>query len=363
MSIVRKQIASEPVEKVSGKDGNSIFRFVASDEKPDRVGDIVTVDGWNTEAWEKNAQILYGHDHRGLPVGKGLGVHKSQRPKQLKIDVAFASEKTYPFGATVGKMVEEGFLKASSVGFIPIKAEPVDPDDDSWFAPQKFLEQELLELSIVTVPANPRALVSNSLAIGELSLAKDFCGLLFSKEHFKLPSDVQSWATANGIDLKNFKLIERAKGFELIRGAVFDSGHHVTTDYSCTFKGGVTAYANDQKALCTMNNGFFTVGDGTAPYVPFTTPDGGYKNFGNFTVDAVDSKSFLEHLQKISDTVALNTKAATDLAGVIARLTKFVGILEDDDASSSSGKSPVDETEKYADSFDEIRKLLEPSCT
>jgi phage head maturation protease len=54
-------------------------------------------------------------------------------------------------------MLKTGFLSATSVGFIPLKYNFVD-DPQRRFGID-FLEQELLEFSIVTVPANAEALI------------------------------------------------------------------------------------------------------------------------------------------------------------------------------------------------------------
>ncbi|HWQ90753.1 MAG TPA: HK97 family phage prohead protease, partial [Clostridia bacterium] len=48
-----------------------------------------------------------------------------------------------------------GFLNAVSVGFVPIRWE--NGGEDSGFR-RKYVEQELLEVSAVAIPANPEAL-------------------------------------------------------------------------------------------------------------------------------------------------------------------------------------------------------------
>jgi hypothetical protein len=74
--------------------------------------------------------------------------------------VEFASAETYPFAETVRRMVAGGFLSAASVGFKPLKymyneeRRGVDIE-----------ESELLEWSIVPVPANPECLVQLSAAL------------------------------------------------------------------------------------------------------------------------------------------------------------------------------------------------------
>lgn len=184
----------EPVEKVAG--GDRIYKFVASDDRPDRMGDIIEVDGWDTALWEKNPVILWGHDHGTPPIGRGIGVRKLGRPRQLQIDVQFAAKDVHPLAGTVEGLVKDGFIKAVSVGFIPHDSEPIDKEDDSWFAPRRYTKQELIELSVVSVPANPRALiVNNSLATRSTPFVK---GLIFYKEKFPNIDSAFAWAAAHG---------------------------------------------------------------------------------------------------------------------------------------------------------------------
>src|SRR5205814_6660098 len=51
-----------------------------------------------------------------------------------------------------------GFLTAVSVGFIPLRWEDSPSSSSSSSMRRKYLEQELLEVSAVSIPANPNAL-------------------------------------------------------------------------------------------------------------------------------------------------------------------------------------------------------------
>ena len=59
------------------------------------------------------------------------------------------------------RLCQAGFLSATSVGFRPLDYDIADDRDDGegWFPPMDFKRQELLEFSIVTVPANAEALI------------------------------------------------------------------------------------------------------------------------------------------------------------------------------------------------------------
>ena len=63
---------------------------------------------------------------------------------------------------SIYRLAQGGFLAATSVGFRPLKWEYTSDlarGADDWFPGIDFEQQELVEFSIVTVPANPEALI------------------------------------------------------------------------------------------------------------------------------------------------------------------------------------------------------------
>lgn len=84
------------------------------------------------------------------------------RNKQLIFDIQFPEEGLYPFADTVYGLYKDGFLNATSVGFVGKEATVRDDeavkDLPEWRRGVKFHAQELLELSAVPVPSNPTAL-------------------------------------------------------------------------------------------------------------------------------------------------------------------------------------------------------------
>lgn len=145
-------------------------RFVASDEEPDRMGDVVKVKGWKLENFEANPVILLRHGmgttpEFALPIGKAVGLRKRMRasPRRLDVDIEFLSE--HPLSDTAVKMIDKG-LMGVSVGFRPEKwdwrTEKVAGTDNETagvrIIGREFQEQELVEISLTATPANPRAL-------------------------------------------------------------------------------------------------------------------------------------------------------------------------------------------------------------
>ncbi len=135
---------------------------VGSTDVLDRAGDRINQDGWILGNFKKlNPVILWGHNVREErpPIGKALKVWidgKGTRKARLMFQVKFDLQDE--FAAEIFRKVKDGFLNTVSVGFKPIEWE--DLDGDSFFGGRKFLKQELLELSFVSVPANPQAVVA-----------------------------------------------------------------------------------------------------------------------------------------------------------------------------------------------------------
>jgi len=133
--------------------GERQYEFIASTSDIDRDGEVIDVKGWDLKNFKKNPVIMYAHDYRTLPIGKALRVWISEG--KLKNTIEFPPEGTYEFADIVERLVDTGYLKTESVGFIP--GEWVDAEDDK-LPRRKFTKQELLEISIVPVPSNPEAL-------------------------------------------------------------------------------------------------------------------------------------------------------------------------------------------------------------
>jgi len=128
------------------------LRFVVSTASPDRDKDTVAVNGWNLESFRRSPVIPFAHDYRNLPVAKAIEI--GPQKEGLVSTAQFASKELYPFADTVYQMLLQGFLSAVSVGFRPMKHE-VNKERGGI----DFLQQELLEYSVVPVPANPEALI------------------------------------------------------------------------------------------------------------------------------------------------------------------------------------------------------------
>lgn len=130
---------------------NRIIEMVGSTEDVDRVGDKMFMAGAYIENYLKNPVILTSHAYESgekpTVVGKALSVKVIDKQLIFKIQFAETQNAKDWFYLYANK-----YMNASSIGFNPIKYEP---NKTGGF---DFLEWELLELSLVSVPCNQNAI-------------------------------------------------------------------------------------------------------------------------------------------------------------------------------------------------------------
>ena len=152
------------VEKGSG------LEFVLSDETPDRMDDVIMSDGWDLTNFTKNPIALFGHQS-SFPIGTWKNVRVVN--KQLRGELELAQRGTSERINEIISLVEQNILRAVSVGFRPKESKPRAESDWGLF----FTKSELVETSLVSVPANPNALaVAKSLKISPATIDLVFVG-------------------------------------------------------------------------------------------------------------------------------------------------------------------------------------------
>ena len=142
--------------------------FIISTDQVDRCGEVVAQD-WDLENYKANPIVLFGHDPSTAEnvVGKCLEIttEEDDGVNKTKATVQFASEGTSNTADTVWKLIKQDILRTVSVGFIPHAYENEEKDDE----PTVLKNNELLEFSIVPIPANPNAV---ALAYGDGSITE-----------------------------------------------------------------------------------------------------------------------------------------------------------------------------------------------
>lgn len=161
VNISYRHASASEVRKKGNPDDRTIT-FVASDSTVDSAGTVLNQDNWNLTRFNKNGIIGYQHkvyggwddtDNPDNVIGKG---HAYVEDGKLMVDITFEPAEINELAEKIYQKVLFGSLKAVSVGFLPMGKGRFGEGDDS--NTYYFAGQELLEISIVNIPANPNAL-------------------------------------------------------------------------------------------------------------------------------------------------------------------------------------------------------------
>jgi HK97 family phage major capsid protein/HK97 family phage prohead protease len=155
------------------------LEFVMSDASVDRMGDVIEPDGWQLGNFTKNPVALFGHDS-DYPIGtwRDVGVVDGQLRGRLELMPA-VSERLRELHTAVAA----GVLRAVSVGFRPVESAPLESSKTGGI---RFTKSELVEGSLVSVPANPNAL-RRAAALG---LSRETRNLIFGVSADEDPAEV-----------------------------------------------------------------------------------------------------------------------------------------------------------------------------
>ena len=146
----------EPVELGAEKAG--IYSVTIFANELSRDGVSVDIDGMDFSNYRKNPVVLFAHDYSGktgssgLPIGRTLRLGCT-RDGRIKADFEFLSGD--PFADRVRNAWNRGFLRGASIGWRAIEARPSERGRGL-----RIVKSELIEWSIVAVPADPDALRS-----------------------------------------------------------------------------------------------------------------------------------------------------------------------------------------------------------
>jgi HK97 family phage prohead protease len=120
---------------------------------------------WNLSAFRANPIILFGHDYRSLPVARCTSV--GWDGEALSGTVEFIEPSISPEAEKVFQLVKAGFMRACSVGMVPLDPPKANPKGG-----YDYGRVELLEVSLVPVPSQPDAL-AKALRAGTTSPTSD----------------------------------------------------------------------------------------------------------------------------------------------------------------------------------------------
>jgi len=185
-----------------------VMDFIGSDGSVDRYNEVIDPAGWQLDNFRANPVIPDCHDYSSIAKILGRAQSVEVRDGKLANRVEFCTDN--PMGNLAWKMAKAGFIKSQSVGFIPItwtNGQGKDQPDRTYTA------QELLEISLVVVPANPGATIGLALKSGALTKS-DLTALADFLKEFRSDelTDPAAPGRASGAGVLDAQLLRIARG-------------------------------------------------------------------------------------------------------------------------------------------------------
>ena len=127
--------------------------IVASTPAVDRDADRVMPLGMRLDHYKANPVLMYGHQY-GEPwslIGRAAEIEVDEDGIRILPELREPANESDPMHI-IRALWEQGLLKAASIGFNPLRYA------DNQFGGKDIAESELLEISLVPIPANQTAL-------------------------------------------------------------------------------------------------------------------------------------------------------------------------------------------------------------
>lgn len=130
--------------------GEGMLDAIVASNSVDRHGEVLDIKGLDISKYKENPVVAWAHNYEEPPIAKALSIRKTSDGKlvsrmQFAIDI-------YPFANQIYKLYKYGFMKAFSIGFIPLEIND-----------NVYTKSEMLEYSAVLLPANPDALALSQM--------------------------------------------------------------------------------------------------------------------------------------------------------------------------------------------------------
>lgn len=160
----QKTFSADFTEKAT-TNGETSFTAVITTNAIDRDSEVVIPAGMNSKDYERNPVLLYAHD----PL-KPIGIMRKMRRGESSIDADFVlaprpeDHEGEWFPDTIGALIKFGALKGVSIGYVPSEGglrNATKSDSEKYGASVKrvYSKWRLMEVSVVSVPANQDALI------------------------------------------------------------------------------------------------------------------------------------------------------------------------------------------------------------
>ena len=149
--------SESPVDIIQALDpapeGATIYRAIAAIKEVNRNRWYkLNVAGITIQEYAKNPVIMLNHDYNRFPVGRAVKAYFANNKSELIIE--FILSQTNPDAIQAASLIEEGILRAVSVGLHVLKTSQEGGDE----VPTLEIT-ELMELSLVAIGADSDALL------------------------------------------------------------------------------------------------------------------------------------------------------------------------------------------------------------
>ena len=144
MDVVRREAVSDTRRSV----------VIAANDRA-RTAPEIDLAGLRFDNYRRNPVVMWAHDATGrspsggLPIGRTLSINRSE---DGGIIAEFEFLEDDPFAQRIRNAWDKGFLQAASISWLPVETRPAEG------GVIRDVRAELLEWSIVSVPADPDAL-------------------------------------------------------------------------------------------------------------------------------------------------------------------------------------------------------------
>ncbi len=194
-----KQLRKQYIAKTEVDTDERTVTAVINTDVVDREKEVLLPNGANLEQYLKNPVVLWAHQYSATPIARTLWMKKGR--KHITAKAQFAET---PLAEEVYQLFKGGFLSAFSVGFLPAEngSHPPTPEEvkkhPGWAEAKRIYDDwELLEFSVVPVPANPDALAT-AVKSKDISLSKELQEQLgVENSDFCVEHDEEFYAAAN----------------------------------------------------------------------------------------------------------------------------------------------------------------------
>lgn len=209
----------------SWNDNARSARFVMSSEAEDRAGDIIVQAGIDLQGFLANPAAFFNHRSYGFPIGTWSDVAKiADATARTEGTVTFLPEGDSADADQVARLVKRGALRGASVGIRPKAiSRRVNAAGE---ATRGFHIQvsDLVECSVVTIPAHPSAIVKGAgsdtrLAVDAIEFVLDTWvkgadGLIVPREEYEAAQRaLKDKAAAEEKAARNHSFSQRVKAF------------------------------------------------------------------------------------------------------------------------------------------------------